>query len=197
MRNLWLHQSKEFEAQQTALLGTSVLKKDQDESALACVPAEACESALINVPCEPFESAFKGENHHTERIARLHHQALTRSVCRGGTAEVAQNGRLGPTVSGNVPALLYPTDLFVLPGPPSQVVHQPRAFCSGFVGSRQWRSSGERSPLDRNDRLSLALLQDREARLRHVDMFCSRLVAAPVVRWSLRGPLFQSSCQHM
>ena len=47
-----------------------------------------------------------------ERVARHNPQALTRSICRGSTAEVAQS--LGLSASGNVPALLYPTHLFVL-----------------------------------------------------------------------------------
>ena len=55
--------------------------------------------------------------HYTERVARLN-----REHCRGGSAEVAHNGRLGLSVSGIVPALLYLTRLFVSPGPPSPVV---------------------------------------------------------------------------
>ena len=87
---------------------------------------------------------------YVERVARLNHQALTRSICRGSTAEVAQNGCLGLSASGIVPALLFASHLFVLPGPPSLVVPwrsspNPVLFVeSGVVGSR--RSSGQRLP---------------------------------------------------
>ena len=59
---------------------------------------------------------------YTERVARLNHQALTRSICRGCTSEVAQTWRLGLSVSGSVLAVLCPTHLFVLHSPYSLVV---------------------------------------------------------------------------
>ena len=59
---------------------------------------------------------------------------LSRALAmRGSTAEVAQSGRLGLNVSGSVLALLFLTRLFVLPGPPSQVVHpNPALFVAGL-----------------------------------------------------------------
>ena len=87
---------------------------------------------------------------HMERVARLNHQTLTRSICRGSTTEVAQSVRLGLSASGNVPVLLYPTHLFVLPGPPSLVVpwaslllNPPSLWnpCCGFAPAAQLRAA--------------------------------------------------------
>ena len=51
--------------------------------------------------------------HYTERVERLSRRTLTPSICCCSTIEVAQYGRLGLRVSGSVPALLFPTHLFV------------------------------------------------------------------------------------
>ena len=60
------------------------------------------------------------------------------------------------------------------------------------AGDNTQRSLFRRQPLGplqvRNDRLLLSLLQSRCGQFSH-----SRLAAAPVVQWSLPGPLFQSS----
>ena len=52
---------------------------------------------------------------YTERVSHASTSGTdARRLSCGSTAEVAQNGRLGLSVSGIVPALLFPTYLFVL-----------------------------------------------------------------------------------